>query len=61
MICADMEGAEELFMTHTYSFENYLVNESVLEELLKNELHCHAEPICKKVCGNYFSSNTLIS
>ena len=42
------QSAEELFMTQTYSFENYLVNESVLDELLKNELHCHAEPICRE-------------
>ncbi len=41
------QSAEELFMTQTYSFENYLVNESVLDELLKNELHCHAEPTCR--------------
>lgn len=41
------QSAEELFMTQAYSFENYLVNEVVLEELLKNELHCHAEPTCR--------------
>lgn len=39
--------SEELFMTQAYSFENYLVNQDVLEELLKNELHCHAEPSCR--------------
>ena len=48
------ESVEELFMTHTYSFENYLVNESVLEELLKNELHCHAEPICRESVRTLF-------
>lgn len=42
------QNAEELFMTQAYSFENYLVNESVLIELLKNELHCHAEPVCRE-------------
>lgn len=42
------QSAEELFMTQAYSFENYLVNESVLDELLKNELHCHAEPACRE-------------
>lgn len=42
------QSAEELFMTQTYSFENYLVNEVVLDELLKNELHCHAEPTCRE-------------
>ena len=46
----DLRGhkcTEVLFMTQAYSFENYLVNESVLDELLKNELHCHAEPACR--------------
>lgn len=42
------QSADELFMTQAYSFENYLVNESVLDELLKNELHCHAEPTCRE-------------
>lgn len=46
----DLRGqapSDTLFMTDAYSFENYLVSEGVLEELLKNELHCHAEPICR--------------
>jgi hypothetical protein len=42
------QSSEKLFMTQTYSFENYLVNEVVLDELLKNELHCHAEPACRE-------------
>ncbi len=42
------QSAEELFMTQAYSFENYLVNESVLDELLKNELHCHSAPACRE-------------
>lgn len=33
-----------IFMTDAYSVENYLVSEHVLEELLKNEFHCHALP-----------------
>lgn len=35
---------ENSFMTDEYSVENYLVNEDVLEELLKNEFHCHGQP-----------------
>jgi hypothetical protein len=31
-------------MTDRYSVENYLVEVDVLEELLKNEFHCHAQP-----------------
>ena len=37
----------ELFMTQTYSFENALVGEQVVDELLRGELHCHAEPACR--------------
>jgi len=32
------------FLTDHYSIENYLVTRAVLEELLKDEFHCHAEP-----------------
>jgi hypothetical protein len=32
------------FITDRYSIENYLVDGAVLEELLKNEFHCHAKP-----------------
>jgi hypothetical protein len=32
------------FMTDQYSVENYMVTRDVLEELLKDEFHCHAEP-----------------
>lgn len=42
------QSADDIFMTQGYSFENYLVNESVLDELLKNELHCHSEPACRR-------------
>ena len=42
------QNTDDIFMTTGYSFENYLVNESVLDELLKNELHCHSEPACRQ-------------
>jgi Protein of unknown function (DUF4435) len=32
------------FMTDRYSVESYLVSAQVLEQLLKDEFHCHAEP-----------------
>jgi hypothetical protein len=32
---------DELFVTDAYSVENYLVDEGVLRDLLKNEFHCH--------------------
>lgn len=47
----DLRGrkpTESIFMTPTYSFENALVDEGVLDEVLKNELHCHAEPIIRQ-------------
>lgn len=43
----DLRGHErspQLFMTAQYSVENYLVNRAVLEEVLKNEFHCHGHP-----------------
>lgn len=42
----DLRGREpsaSIFMTKAYSIENYLVGKGVLEELLKNEFHCHTE------------------
>ncbi|MGF6482087.1 DUF4435 domain-containing protein [Paraburkholderia sp. JPY419] len=35
------DASDDLFMTDRYSVENYLVEEDVLDELLKNEFHCH--------------------
>ena len=32
------------FMTDRYSVDNYLVSEAILEEVLKNEFHCHGRP-----------------
>jgi hypothetical protein len=46
----DSRGREidaRTFMTDRYSVENYLVGPWVLEELLKDEFHCHAEPIIR--------------
>lgn len=31
------------FMSDNYSVENYLVSSDILEELLKNEFHCHGD------------------
>ncbi|WP_441256432.1 DUF4435 domain-containing protein [Bradyrhizobium sp. 482_C4_N1_1] len=38
------------FATDQYSIENYLVTREVLEELLKDEFHCHAEPGVRNAC-----------
>lgn len=37
-----------IFMTERYAVENYVVCEKVLEEILKDELHCHAQPLVRK-------------
>lgn len=38
---------ESVFMTDKYSVENYLINESVLDNTLKIEFHCHASPLIR--------------
>lgn len=40
--------SDNLYMTEAYSVENYLVDAEVLEELLRVELHCNAEPTCRQ-------------
>ncbi|MET4297029.1 hypothetical protein ABIB06_007829 [Bradyrhizobium sp. LB8.2] len=42
------------FATDQYSIENYLVTREVLEELLKDEFHCHAEPDIRNKCLDVF-------
>ncbi len=42
------------FATDQYSIENYLVTRKVLEELLKDEFHCHAEPVVRNTCLEVF-------
>jgi hypothetical protein len=42
------------FATDQYSVENYLVTREVLEELLKDEYHCHAEPSVRNACLDEF-------
>jgi hypothetical protein len=42
------------FATDQYSIENYLVTRQVLEELLKDEFHCHAEPEVRSACLDVF-------
>lgn len=37
-----------LYVTDAYSVENYLVNDEVLEEILKIEFHCHAAPLVRR-------------
>jgi hypothetical protein len=37
-------SSDSLFMTDSYSVENYLVESGVLQELLTNELGCDAQP-----------------
>lgn len=54
----DLKGRDEhanIFMTERYAVENYVVCEKVLDEILKDELHCHAEPKIRKDIIEHFS------
>lgn len=35
---------DKIYMTNTYSFENFLASPEVLREILKNDFHCHDRP-----------------
>jgi hypothetical protein len=52
---AGEELDEFIFMTDMYSVENYLVSEGVLNELLKNEFHCHLRPDMRVAICQLFS------
>ncbi len=41
-------GAENVFMTETYSIENYLVTSEVLEDLLTIDFHCDGYPAARR-------------
>lgn len=51
---AGHEDGADLFMTDRYSVENYLVERSVLVEILKDELHCHGNPIVRNEVADLF-------
>ncbi|HEY8102768.1 MAG TPA: DUF4435 domain-containing protein [Burkholderiaceae bacterium] len=50
----DRELSGKVFLTDKYSVENYLVNGEVLEDLLRNELHCHGAPVVRKTLSELF-------
>ncbi len=52
----DVEHVQCIFMTDSYSVENYLVSEEVLVELLRNEFHCHGRPDIRESIRQVFSS-----
>ncbi|MEZ0606633.1 DUF4435 domain-containing protein [Paraburkholderia sp. IW21] len=55
----DLRGMSEskaVFMTDSYSIENHIVEEAVLDELLKNEFHFHAQPECRQKVAAVFSN-----
>lgn len=41
---AGFDASDDIFMTDTYSVENYLVSETVLRSLLRDEFPCHDHP-----------------
>jgi hypothetical protein len=54
----DLKGRsphQNLFMTERYAVENYVVCPYVLDEILKDELHCHAQPNLRRDVVNHFS------
>lgn len=51
----DIKPDSSIFMTDQHSIENYLVSEDVLNELLKNEFHCHAQPALRDTVIAKFS------
>jgi hypothetical protein len=54
----DLKGRsphQNLFMTQRYAVENYVVCPYVLDEILKDELHCHAQPNLRRDVVNHFS------
>ncbi len=56
----DLDGfcdCDNVFMTEFYSAENYLVNEDVLEILLKDIFPCHALPGVRKEIISLFNSD----
>ncbi|PYE27966.1 uncharacterized protein DUF4435 [Paraburkholderia silvatlantica] len=54
----DSEGnlikSGNIFYTDRYSIDNYLVGDDVLDEILKNEFHCHGDPDCRAVVVGIF-------
>ncbi len=50
-----LQSDPRIFMTDRYSIENYLVDERVLEEILKNELQCHANTQLRRILVSIFS------
>ncbi|MGY6282648.1 DUF4435 domain-containing protein [Methylorubrum extorquens] len=61
-IDADFDGdrgykSDKLFMTDSYSVENYLVNERVLDDTLQNEFYCALEPVVRKKVLSDFSKS----
>lgn len=53
----DFEGFLDtlnVFMTETYSVENYFVTEQMIEEILRDEFPCHARPELREFIGEIF-------
>lgn len=53
---AGHEARDDTFVTDNYSVENYLVTDTVLVELLRNEFHCHARPEVRDTIINRFNA-----
>lgn len=52
----DRKPEQNVFMTGTYSIENYLVTSEVLEDLLKIDFHCDGHPEARERIRTIFSA-----
>ena len=50
-------NTDGVYCTPAYSFENYLVNDLVLESLLRDEFPCHGQPAVRATIGEAFQSD----
>ena len=53
---AGVADSSNVFMTDKYSVENYLVTVDVLDQILRNEFHCHGKPECRKKIIELFNA-----
>jgi hypothetical protein len=51
---AGFNSIDKLFITEMYAVENYIVDEEVLEELLRDEFPCHAKPDVRQLIVKAF-------
>lgn len=53
---ANFTKEKNTFMTDCYSVENYLVSDSIFDDVLTNEFHCHARPEVRQRIRTVFNA-----